>query len=236
MSFRSSIVLCRPTRTPGLQGGLDFDRRSDRALRLCSVCVVSEFTRLRWRRSCGLGTSGGRRLPLGELPVTTRVDVNLLPSSRVHLRSAASLVAFAGLSAAPAFQLGAVQALAVLQAARLIVVLLLVVAGGLRIPNTGLWREFTGKYALFLFGRVVIPILVLRMPFSPPPDIGFLKRPLVLSAIRACELFLGRYSMLSVAEPATPVVPRRTLAAAPLGEDPMPAPPSSAPRGHGCGS
>lgn len=113
---------------------------------------------------------------------------------------AAWLVAFAALSAAPALKFGDVQLLEVIQAARLILVLLLFIAGGLKIPNSGLWREYAGKYALFLFGCIVISLLALRLPFFPPPDISFLKLPLVLSASRICELFLVGYCMLAVAE------------------------------------
>jgi hypothetical protein len=130
----------------------------------------------------------------------TGANSGLPTSYRIHLLRAAWLVAFAALSAAPAFKFGDVQLLEVIQVARLSLVLLLLIAGGLKIPNTGLWREFGGKYGLFLFGCAVISILALRLPFFPPPNIGFLKRPLVLSASRICELFLAVYCMLAVAE------------------------------------
>ena len=130
----------------------------------------------------------------------TGANLNMPTSYKMHLLPAAWLVAFAALSAAPALKIGDVQLLEVIQAARLILVLLLFIAGGLKIPNRGLWREFGAKYAFFLFGCAVISILALRLPFFPPPDISILKRPFVLSASRICELFLVGYCMLAAAE------------------------------------
>lgn len=123
-----------------------------------------------------------------------------LPSYRIHLLPTTWLALFAALSAAPALKLGDVQALEIVQAIRLISVLLLFVACGLKVPYTGLWRKLAGKYVLFLLGCLIVSILALRLSFFPPPGIGFLKRPLVLSASRICELFLAGYCMLGVAE------------------------------------
>jgi hypothetical protein len=130
----------------------------------------------------------------------TGARVEMPASYRIHLLSAPWLVAFAALSGAPALKFGDVQALELLQVMRFLVVLLLLIAGGMRIPSAGLWRELAGKYALFLLGCGVISLLALRLPFFPPPDIGFLKRPLVLSVSRIGELFLAGYFMLAVAE------------------------------------
>lgn len=128
------------------------------------------------------------------------VNPNVPSSYRIHLLSTSWLVAFAALSAATVLKFGDVQALEMLQVARALVVFLLFIAGGMRIAKVGLWREFAAKYALFLLGCGVVSVLAMRLSFFPPPDIGFLKRPLVLSLSRMGELFLASYFMLAVAE------------------------------------
>lgn len=99
----------------------------------------------------------------------------------------------------PVLRLGDVQAVEIVQIIFLIAAAPFFVYRGLKIPLGGLWRRYGGKYLLFLGLCMVLSALSLRLPFHPPSDIFWLKRPGLLSLSRIFELFLVSYFMLAIA-------------------------------------
>lgn len=115
-------------------------------------------------------------------------------------RVQAWLVACVILSAMPALKLGDVQALELIQVLFLCVAAPVFVYSGMRIPVSGLWLQYGKGFLVFLCLSAGVSVLALRLPFYPPPDISWLKRPLLLSASRIFEYCLAIYFMIAVAE------------------------------------
>ncbi|RPI14621.1 MAG: hypothetical protein EHM65_04530, partial [Acidobacteriales bacterium] len=110
------------------------------------------------------------------------------------------LALLAILSTMPVLRLGDIQAVEIAQVICLSAAAPVFVYRGLKIPLGGLWRRYGSKYLLFLGLCMVVSVLSLRLPFHPPPDIIWLKRPGLLSLSRIFELFLVSYFMLAIAE------------------------------------
>ncbi len=114
--------------------------------------------------------------------------------------SAAWILLFVLLSAAPIAKLGDVQILEIAQALCLTAALPAFMLRGLRVRASGLWRDLGGRYLLLLACSGALAIVSLRLTFFSPPDISLLKRPLWISLSRIFELFLVVYYMLATAE------------------------------------
>lgn len=112
---------------------------------------------------------------------------------------AAWLLAFVLLSAAPVAKIGDVQVLEILQAVCLAMAVPPFVARGLKVPVSGLWREFGGRYLTVLCLCAALALASLRLPFYTPPGVSVLKHPLWISLSRISELFLVIYFMLRAA-------------------------------------
>ncbi len=110
-----------------------------------------------------------------------------------------SLILLIVLSAAPVLKIGDVQAVEIVQALWLVLAAPLFLYRGLRVPWSGAWRAYGGRYLLFLCLSLAISAVALRLPFYAPLETTFLKRPGVLSLARLFELFLAICFMLIVA-------------------------------------
>ena len=112
---------------------------------------------------------------------------------------AAWLLAFVLLSAAPVAKIGDVQVLEILQALCLALAVPDFVARGMKVPVSGLWREFGGRYLAALCLCAALSLASLRLPFYTSPGVSVLKQPLWISFSRILELFLVAYFMLRAA-------------------------------------
>ncbi len=109
------------------------------------------------------------------------------------------LLAMVLLSAAPAAKIGDVQVLEILQATCLAMAVPTFVLRGLKVPVSGVWREFGGRYLAALCLCAALALASLRLPFYTPPGVSALKQPLWISFSRIFELFLVAYFMLRAA-------------------------------------
>ena len=109
------------------------------------------------------------------------------------------VVAFALLSTAPVLKLGDVQCLELLQLLWLCLALPVFLYRGLRVPISGVWRQYGLRYVAFLGVCVAVSLVALRLTFYTPPDVSILKRPVILSLARIFELCLAVYFMLAIA-------------------------------------
>jgi hypothetical protein len=100
----------------------------------------------------------------------------------------------------PALKVGDVQMLEILQALMLVFAALLFVYSGFAIPAAPPWKDYGPLYLLFLGVSLGLAVLSLRLTFYAPPDISFLKQPLILSISRVGELFLEMYFMLAAVD------------------------------------
>jgi O-Antigen ligase len=112
---------------------------------------------------------------------------------------AAWLLAFVLLSAAPAAKIGDVQTLEILQTLCLAMAVPAFVFRGLKVPVSGPWRDYGGRYLALLCLCALLSLSSLRLPFYAPPGLSVLKRPLWISLSRIFELFLVAYFMLRTA-------------------------------------
>ncbi len=122
------------------------------------------------------------------------------PERNWPLLSAPWLIAFVALSAAPILRLGDIQAVELLEALWLSIAALFFAYNGLRIPISGLWREYGMWYAAFLCCCLGVSLLSLRLTFYPPSGFSILKSPFYISLARIAELFLAVLFMLVIAE------------------------------------
>lgn len=121
-------------------------------------------------------------------------------SRKIHEVPVAWLLAFIVLSACPELRIGDLQILEMLQAARVVLVLFSLAVIGLRLPSSGVWREYGWPYVWFLAGSFMLAIVALRLPFYPPSQTSFFKLPFVLSLSRLAELSLAMYCMLAITD------------------------------------
>jgi hypothetical protein len=119
---------------------------------------------------------------------------------KIHELPVVWLVALVVLSGCPELRIGDVQLLEILQTARLAIVVFLFAGVGLRLPITGIWREYGGPYLCFIAAAFGLAVVALRLPFYSPSEAGFLKTPFVLSLSRLLELSLVIYYMLAIAD------------------------------------
>jgi hypothetical protein len=109
------------------------------------------------------------------------------------------LAAFTVLGAAPVLRLGDVQLLEIFQALAVLSAAAWFARAGFRAGLPAPWREYGGLYLAFLALCLAGSLAALRLHFYPPPGIGPLKQPLVLSLARLAELSLAVYAMLAAA-------------------------------------
>ena len=121
-------------------------------------------------------------------------------SHRIHLLPLGWLVAVVALSASPELRIGDVQVLELAQTLRLLLVILVLAACGLRIPTSVVWRAQGVRFGLFLLGCASVSLFAVRLEFYPPTALGLLKKPFVLSGARWFELLLVIYFMIAIAE------------------------------------
>lgn len=129
-------------------------------------------------------------------PRTTPIS----PVRESHLLPVSLLVTFIALSTAPGLKIGDVQVLELAQALRVLVVVCLFLACGLRTPSSGVWRRYAVPYCLFLAACLVLALVSLRLSFYPPPDVSLLKYPFVVSLSRLFELAIAIYFMTAIAD------------------------------------
>jgi len=110
------------------------------------------------------------------------------------------LLLFVLLSAAPAAKIGDVQILEIAQIACLAVGVPVFLHRGLKVPASGVWREYGWRYLTILGLCAALSFTALRLPFFTPPGVSLLKRPLWISFARIFELFLVAFFMLRCAE------------------------------------
>lgn len=110
--------------------------------------------------------------------------------------SAAWLLVFVLLSAAPVAKIGDLQVLEILQAVCLAMAVPVFVVRGLKVPLSGLWRDVGGRYLMLLCLCAALSLASLRLPFYTPPGVSMLKQPLWISLSRIFELFLVAFFML----------------------------------------
>jgi hypothetical protein len=103
------------------------------------------------------------------------------------------------LSGATVVKIGDVQGLELLQLLWFLAALPYFVYRGLKIPTSGLWRQYGIRYLLFLGGCLAVSLLALRLTFYPPSSATWLKQPVILSISRLLELFVAMYFMVAIA-------------------------------------
>lgn len=118
----------------------------------------------------------------------------------IHTVPALWLITFILLSTAPELRIGDVQAAELLQLIRALLVTALFAYAGLKLPRTGVWRNYGTAYLVFLGLALMLSIVALRLSFYPPSDISSLKEPFVLSLSRLLEISLVIYFMLAIAD------------------------------------
>ena len=110
------------------------------------------------------------------------------------------VLVFVLLISAPVAKIGDVQILEILQALCLAMSVPVFAYRGLKVRTWGVWREFGGRYLVWLCLCVALAFVSLRLPFYTPPGVSALKKPFWISLSRISELFLAAYFMLRMAE------------------------------------
>ena len=118
---------------------------------------------------------------------------------KAALLPAPVVVTLVVLSGATALKIGDIQGIELLQLLWFCAALPCFAYRGLKVPCSGLWRSYGGWYLAFLGCCLGVSLLALRLPFYPPSGASALKRPVILSISRLCELFTAMYFMIAVA-------------------------------------
>lgn len=111
----------------------------------------------------------------------------------------AFLAAICILAAAPNAKIGDVQLVEILLLLHFAFLAIEFALAGFRCRVYAPWRSLGIPHLIFLALVFVLALASLRFRFYPPPDIGFLKQPLVLSVARVTEISLGAFYMVYLA-------------------------------------